>query len=222
MSYETSSFSPMKLGYRNTRCHWGTHIACLYENDDEKYRLINGFLCRGLHDGDFLLYCPDEKKIENFKSGLLQNCPEFRVHMQDPDRINIVKAEEVFYPHGEFARDGMEKTVSILYERQHAEYHRNIRLAVEMSWLLNVNHSIDDQGAYEEEMNLLVPGKEIVTICLYNLEIFSKEMIMKVLASHPYTISRGIMTRSSYFEPPTHYMSISDANSSVYRHATGF
>ena len=46
-------------------------------------------------------------------------------------------------------------------------------------------------------------------------------MIVKVLKTHPFTISKGIMTRSSYYEPPTHYMSINRKNSHSYQHTTG-
>ncbi len=212
----------MKLGYRNTRCHWGTHIACLYQSEEEKDRFLHGFMCRGLNDGDYLLYGLSHERVENFKSRMVAACPEFRLHIQDPERINIVKAGELFTSRGAFSTIGMDCTIRDLYKRQHSEHHRNLRIATEMSWALNSAHPVDELEAFEAEMNLIVPEKNIVAVCLYDLNLFSTEMILRVLGTHPYTISRGIMTHSSYYEPRTHYMNLTGPDSFAYGHATGF
>ena len=221
MSYNTSDVSPMRLGYRNTRCHWGTHIACLYQSEEERDRLVSGFMSRGLHDGDFLFYCPAEQGRQQFRDMLLRNNPEFRVHIDDPERIRIISAEEMYYPEGKFSQEGMDKILHTIYNRQFGLHHRNFRIATEMTWTLNSSSNSDDLMAYEAEMNLFIPNRNIVSICLYNMNKFSNELIMRVLRTHPYTISRGIMTRSSYYEPPAHYMSISERHTYSYQHASG-
>jgi hypothetical protein len=221
MMYDTSGFSPMKLGYRNTRCHWGTHIACLYQTEEERDQLVGGFMSRGLQDGNFLLYCPAEQGEKNFKKTLLNNCPEFRVHIDDPERIHIISVEDSYYPEGKFSREGMDKTLLTLYERQFQKQHRNIRVATEMTWALKEFTKNGDLVMFEEEMNLLIPNRKIVSLCLYNLNKFSNELILRVLRTHPYTMSKGILTRSSYYEPPTHYMNIDERHSHNFQHASG-
>ena len=67
MSSDTSGVTPMKLGYRNTRCHWGSHIACLYQNEEERDRFLSGFMCRGLKDDDYLLYGISRSRVDDFK-----------------------------------------------------------------------------------------------------------------------------------------------------------
>ena len=151
---------PMKLGYRNTRCHWGSHIACFYQSEEERDRLISGYMCRGLYDGDFLYYCPAEQGIPHFKKTLLENCPEFRLHINDPERIRIISEEEVFYPDGHFSREAMDKTILQVYNRQHKEHHRNIRVATEMTWALEGIPGSEDVMEYEEELNLLISNRK--------------------------------------------------------------
>ncbi len=212
----------MKLGYRNTRCHWGSHIACLYQNEEERDHFLSGFMCRGLKDDDYLLYGISGSQVDDFKKHLVKSCPEFRLHIQDPDRINILRADEIFSSEGSFSTIGLDSTLKGLYSRQHADYHRNLRMVTEMSWLLDSSHPLEEMEAFEEELNTVVPRRSMVSVCLFNVNHFSREMILKALATHPFTISRGIMSRSSYYEPPTHYMNLTGPDSQSYGHATGF
>ncbi|OQY31428.1 MAG: hypothetical protein B6241_14125 [Spirochaetaceae bacterium 4572_59] len=221
MSYDTAGFTPMKLGYRNTRCHWGTHIACLYQTEKERDSLVSAFLSRGLKDDDFLLYCPAERGIESFRKSLIEGSPEFRLHIDEPDRIRIISAEEAYYPDGQFSQEEMDQTVHDMYERQYSEQHRNIRVATDMTWALEGIPGNEYLVSFEAELNLFIPNRNIVAICLYNLNEFSNEFIMKILKTHPYTMIRGILTRSSYYEPPTRYMNISEHQKHNYQQTTG-
>lgn len=221
MSYNTAGFNPMKLGYRNTRCHWGTHIACLYQSEKERDRLVSAFLSRGLKDDDFLLYCPTAQGVEGFRKSLVEDSPEFRLHIDEPDRIRIVSAEEAYYPGGRFSQEEMDQTVHEMYTRQYTGQHRNIRVATDMTWALKGIPGSEDLASFEAELNLFIPNRSIVAICLYNLNKFSNEFILKVLKTHPYTLARGILTRSSYYEPPTRYMNISEHQKHNYQQATG-
>ena len=100
----------------------------------------------------------------------------------------------------------MDKNLNAYFKESQKDGKRNIRATAEMSWATEAIDGIEDLMAYESRLNYFIPGKPWISICLYNLNKFSGDMIMQVLRTHPYAISKGILTRNPFFINPTEWL----------------
>jgi len=206
MQAELSGVSTLKLGFGNSSCRWGTHIAGLYEFESERDRIVTGFMRKGLEEGDFLLYCPAEQGEAQFRKTMEEACPEYRDYLDDPDRIRITTPREVYYPDGHFSPWDMDRSLIGLYEEQQIQGPRNIRAAAEMTWALEKIPGSEHLMAYEARLNFMIPSINWVSICMYNINKFTKDAVVKVLRTHPYIINRGVLAKNPYFEPPVQWL----------------
>ena len=206
MHITTSDQPAMSLGFGGYTCNWGTHICGLYETERERDEIIMGFLHQGDLQRDLQLYCPVERTPEDFIASYDRQYPDCAGHVLDSDRFNLLHARDLYYPEGSFCPHSMDRGLSRFYATSQKHGKRNIRATAEMVWALEAIPGIEHLMAYESRLNYFIPGKPWISICLYNLNRFSGAMIMRVLQTHPFTISGGVITRNMYFQDPDDWL----------------
>ncbi|GAK50826.1 hypothetical protein U14_02067 [Candidatus Moduliflexus flocculans] len=206
MHITTSQQPALELGFGDYTCNWGVHVCGLYETEAERDEIIMGFLSQGDRVGDLQFYCPAERSIEDFKAAYVRQFPELASHLDDPARFQLYSARALYYPEGTFSPWAMDAGLEAFYQKSQRESTRNIRATAEMVWALEAIPGIEHLMVYESRLNYFIPGKPWISICLYNLNKFSGMMIMKVLQTHPYTISGGIITENPYYQPPDQWL----------------
>lgn len=210
MHISTSTQEAMDLGFGQYTCNWGSHICGLYETEHERDEIILGFLHKGDCDGDFQLYCPVERTREDFINTYADKYSECASHVHNPAIFNLFNAKELYYPDGVFSPHKMDEGLTNFYRASQANGKRNIRATAEMIWALEAIPGIEHLMAYESRLNYFIPGKPWISICLYNLTRFSGAMIMKVLQTHPFTISGGVITQNPYYQDPDEWLRVND------------
>jgi len=202
MHLKTSDQEKMVLGIGDYTCNWGTHICGLYETAKERDEIIFGFLCTGYPEGDLQLYCPVERNAGDFYRDFGACCPECADHLHDSNHFDLQSAKDLYYPNGMFDPRHMDKALNDYYLCSQSKGTRNVRATAEMSWALEAIPGVEYLMAYEARLNYFIPGKPWISICMYNITKFSGAMIMNVLRTHPFTISRGVITLNPYFIHP--------------------
>jgi len=79
---------------------------------------------------------------------------------------------------------------------------RNIRATAEMVWAIQAIPGVEDLMIYESRLNYFIPGKPWISICMYNTTKFTGAIIMKVLQTHPYLISKHTITQNPFYKDP--------------------
>lgn len=202
MHIHTSNQEELELGFGDYTCNWGLHICGLYETENERDEILFGFLHQGAVVRDKQLYCPVEWSKEGFIKEYARRYPEDARHTQDPDLFTISSAKEFYYPDGTFSPLAMDKRHVDYYEESQKNGRRNVRGTAEMAWAVEAIHGVENLMLYESRLNYFIPGKPWISICLYNTTKFSGSIIMKVLQTHPYTISGGTITQNPYYRDP--------------------
>lgn len=202
MHIQTSDQESLDLGFSGYSCNWGVHIAGLYETDAERDAIIFGFLSAGDRAGDLQLYCPHEQSSDRFRDAFREAHPECGCHLDAPDHFRIVGTEQLYYPDGIFSPLAMDSELNAFYRDSQKGGRRNIRATAEMVWALERIPGVEHLMAYESRLNYFIPGKPWISICLYNITRFSGATIMKVLQTHPYTISGGMVMENPYYQDP--------------------
>jgi hypothetical protein len=205
MHIQTSDMEKMSLGFGDYSCNWGTHIAGLYESEEERDDIINGFLCEGVKRGEVNLYAPAERTKENFISVFSSSCDECCGNVEES--VQIYSARELYYPSGVFSPHEMDKGLNDFYEATLEKGENNIRATAEMVWALDAIPGKELLMVYESRLNYFIPDKSWISICLYNINKFSGRQIMGVLQTHPFTISKGVITENPYFIDPDTWLS---------------
>lgn len=202
MHIHTSNQEQLDLGFGGYTCNWGLHICGLYEKESERDEIIFGFLHRGAVLKDKQLYCPVEWNKEGFVEEYARRYPEHAGHTQNPDLFTISSAKELYYPDGTFSPLAMDKGLGDYFEESQRNGRRNIRATAEMVWAVERIPGVENLMVYESRLNYFIPGKPWISICLYNINKFSGSIVMKVLQTHPFTISGGVITQNPYYQNP--------------------
>jgi hypothetical protein len=206
MHITTSKQESMNLGFGHYTCNWGTHMCGLYETAGERDEIILGFLHQGDLEGDLQLYCPVEQSPETFITTYQGQYPACARHVHDPGRFRLLGAKELYYPNGTFSPRSMDRGLAEFYAASQQQGKRNIRATAEMIWALEAVPGVEHLMAYESRLNYFIPGKPWISICLYNITRFSGATLMKVLQTHPFTISGGAITQNPYYQDPDEWL----------------
>jgi hypothetical protein len=207
MHIHTSKQKKLKLGIGDYTCNWGTHIAGLYETPEERNEILLGYLHEGIIDNDAMMYCLCEQTETDFRSNYQATFHENIPSTDECDCINFLSAKDLYYPDGTFSPKAMDEGLNAYYRETQKSGARNIRATAEMVWALEAIPGIEHLMVYESRLNLFILDKPWISICLYNTSKFSGSTIIKVLQTHPYTISAGVITENPYYQNPDQWLS---------------
>lgn len=202
MQVTTSNQPLMNLGFGGYSCNWGTHIAGLYETEQERDHILLGYLSQGAKEGDLELYCQTEQTMAEFSSKLSAHCPQCEKLLNDPNIFQVQSAKELYYPNGVFSPDAMDDGLGKFFEQSQKNGPRNIRATAEMVWALEAIPGKEHLMVYESRLNYFIPGKPWISICMYNVTKFTGDIIMNVLRTHPFVINKGVITENPYYQDP--------------------
>lgn len=208
MHLNTSNQEALELGFGDYTCNWGVHICGLYETEKERDAILMGFLHTGDISNDLQMYCPSERSIDDFKDKYSKVYPLESEHLCDNNCFKLFSAKELYYPEGFFSPISMDKGLNVFFTESQKNGKRNIRATAEMVWALDAIPGIKDLMVYESRLNLFIPKKPWISICLYNTAKFSGTMIMKVLQTHPYVINSGIITENPFYQNPINWLKL--------------
>ncbi len=206
MHIKTSDQESLSLGFGDYTCTWGAHICGLYETEAERDEIVMGFLHAGDEAGDLQLYCPYERTEAEFRRDYARQNPCCADHPDEADRFVLLGTEELYFPSGEFSPWAMSEGLEAFYTTSQQKGKRNIRATAEMAWAKEAIPGVEALMTYESRLNYFIPDKPWISICLYNLTKFSGAEVMNVLRTHPWSISRGVITENPYYMDPDEYL----------------
>jgi len=207
MYYKTSDQERITLGFGGHECNNGMHFCGLYETEEQRDEIALGFIRQGLIDNEHVLYAPAERSHENFFSTFSEKYPDEKILLHNNPHLTLNTVDELYYQDGVFSPKTMDRSLHSFYEASQKEETINIRATAEMIWSLERHLDMTLLMAYESRLNYFIPGKHWISICLYTLTRFGGQTIMKVLQTHPYTISKGgVITKNPYFVHPDEWL----------------
>jgi hypothetical protein len=207
MYYETSNQERINLGFGGHQCNNGMHFCGLYETEKERDDIILDYLRQGLVDKARVLYTPTERSKDDFLKKLTEKFPHNNHLINENPLLTINTADDLYYQDGEFSPIRMNHNLNNFYVESQKNGKINIRTTAEMVWAIDKQLDLTQLMAYESRLNYFIPGKPWISICMYNLTKFDGQTIMKVLQTHPYTISKGgMITKNPYYIHPDDWL----------------
>jgi hypothetical protein len=176
------------------------HICALFSSRNEEYETLIPYLKDGVDGGEQVLNVLDEDRLADHCARL-----EAGGLPTDDGRILLSSSEETYLAGGHFEMDRMVDFVHGVLV-QATTNGRYVRTAGWMDWMYRAAPGIERAIEYEARMNLLVPTFDCTFMCIYDLSKLPGELLVDILATHPYVVLRGQIRENPFYVPPEVYL----------------
>jgi MEDS: MEthanogen/methylotroph, DcmR Sensory domain len=176
------------------------HICAFFTSREEEYQTLIPYLRDGVEAGEQVLNVLDEDRLRDHRERLEAG----GVATNDGD-VQIASSEQTYLAGGHF---DMTRMVGFVREQlvNAATRGRCVRTAGWMDWMYRNAPGTERAMEYEARMNLLVPTFDCTFMCVYDLTRMPGNMVIDIMATHPYVILDGRIRQNSFYVPPDIYL----------------
>lgn len=179
-------------------------MCLIYNDDDERRRIIAKFLADGIAAGEQTGYFADGSSREEVRDWLEQagaKLPE-----EDAGGcFEFYDAMQMYCPQGRFEPDGMLQRLDGYYGHARHGGYCGARVTGEMSWALRHAPGSERLIEYEAMINTLSETSPTTPICQYDARRFDGSTLLYVLKVHPLMIVHGQIVHNPYYIPPEQF-----------------
>lgn len=176
------------------------HICAFFSSRDEEYETLIPYLKDGVDAGEQVLNVLDEGRLRDHRARLEAG----GVPVGD-GHLRLSSSEDTYVAGGQFDMARM-----VGFVRDHlvaaAAEGRCVRTAGWMDWIYREAPGTERAMEYEARMNLLVPTFDCTFMCVYDLTKLHGEMVVDIMATHPYVVLRGRIRQNPFYIPPEVYL----------------
>ncbi len=188
MANHSTDGNPVYFAFHGGETRWGTHVCCLYENDDQRDDLVLSFFAEGARTGDDLAYAAAGDTWldlpERFKETVGYDYELYRLKARELCCFDgALPSWLIPEPCGQgelFASGG------------------GLRTAADMGWLLEERPSASSCCQAELLLDSCVAERRWIALCLFDVRRFSSSELMLALKTHPYIYRGGLVGNQFY------------------------
>jgi len=176
------------------------HMVIFYEDDKEIVDILVNYIKSNLENNTKCIYitgdADTEKIVENLK--LVIDCDKYIENSQ----LLILNKEDAYSKSGTFVPDQMIDMLIKEADLAISDGYGGLAITGEISWVLDYEDGFDRIMEYEWKLNEYVFAEHPVSsICRYNLNKFSDDMIINVIQVHPYIIWKNKIHENPFYIP---------------------
>ena len=187
------------LGFTDELYPEGTHICYLYNDEEERRRILPLFARQALLEHESFDYLADVPRPEDLPRAML-DLDLLRATRGLAGQVQMATAEQGYYPDGRFDPDAMLARLRARYEKCLAAGLAGARIAGEMSWALRGVPGTDRIIECESRINELVKEAPITVMCQYDMRKFDGALMFEVMNVHPVMIVGGHVLRNPFYQ----------------------
>jgi hypothetical protein len=183
-------------------CH---HVCLIYDNEEQRRKIVSEYLAAGLKRGEFVGYFADATPREDALTWLSETGVDFRKAEAD-GAFGVIKAEAAYCPSGRFVPQEVLDRVAARYVMLKQTGYTGSRVTGEMTWVLRGIPDSDRLLEYEVGLNMITEPFPHIGMCQYDARLFDGATLFKVLQVHPYMIAQGKIVRNPYYLKPEEFL----------------
>lgn len=183
----------------------GRHICSIYKTIEEQFSPIAPFFANGVKNNQKCVYVYNDIA----PSRIFDDLEALGVptdNLKSTKQIEFVSKHDSYLLDGHFDSDRMIKTTENFVQSSLKQNYNGIRAAGDMSWSINEGLNMEKLIEYESDLNNFYPNFQISGICQYDENMFSKDVLIGVIRTHPYLIIYGKFYKNKYFYTPPEYI----------------
>jgi hypothetical protein len=189
----------MDMDFTKTQFPEGIHVCLIYDQDDDRQRIVSEYMAAGLKQGEQIRYLADTTTPEVVQSWLLEAGVKLPTEEIENPPLKILNAESAYCPHGHFNPRELIPTLLPRYELVRKAGYQGQRSCGEMTWALRNISGAERVFEYEALLNTVVANFPHSGMCQYDARRFDGATLFKVLKLHPWMIVRGKIVQNPYY-----------------------
>lgn len=176
------------------------HICAFFDSREQEYSVLAPYYREGLDCGEEVINIVDSANEADHYVRLRSHGIDVQAAV-DADRLKVYTSDHTYTLGGRFESQRM-------YDLLHGALHsarvhgRRVRAAGVMDWSAQGWPGTQELMEYESKVNVLVPMYDCTLLCVYDLAKISGQMLMDILATHPYVLHRRRVLQSAQYIPP--------------------
>jgi len=186
------------LGFTDRKHPAGAHMCLIFQDENERRKIISKFLEKGLLEHEKVAYFADVMTKEEVVDWL-RGCDININEAMAANNLTVQDSVTAYCFEGKFVPEEMLGRLKVFYNDSFAQGYSQGRVSGEMSWALKGIPGSDRLMEYEAWVNEVFKTHPITAICQYDANKFSGAMIMDVLKVHPMMIVKGQIVHNPYF-----------------------
>ena len=177
----------------------GSHVCAFYRGAADRDRLLSGYLGAGLTAGDKCVCIVDSPCTADRLPSLLRSHERPAV---PAGQLDVHLPELTYLADGEFATGDMLTFWTETMTKAGTQGYSFFRLVGEMTWALRDVPGVEHLVGYESELNRVISNYPVIVLCLYDLDLFSGEVVVDIAKTHPQVLVQGILVENPYHVTP--------------------
>jgi hypothetical protein len=193
------------MGFTKDRFPEGTHMCLIYDDDEQRKKIIGQFLAKGISIGEQVGYYADTttpKDVETWLKDMDIVLPS----KKKEGEFGVFKAQDIYCPSGKFVPSEMMARLSGCYDQAINAGYPGARVSGEMSWALMGIPGSERLMEYEALINTISDKHPVTPICQYDARRFDGATLLNVLRVHPLMIVQGKIVRNPYYMSPQEFL----------------
>ncbi|MBA4384514.1 MAG: hypothetical protein C0410_07240 [Anaerolinea sp.] len=193
--------SEIDMGFTKERIPDCTHICLIFDNEEQRQKIVAEYIAAGLKQGELVRYFADTTSTEDINSWL----SAMGVEIPENGPFGVYKAETAYCPTGQFDPKAMIDKMIPTYDRAKQAGYNGVRSIGEMTWSLKGLPGSDRVLEYEALLNTIKTTYPHIGMCMYDANLFDGATLFKVLQVHPYMVAHGQIVRNPYYIRPEEF-----------------
>jgi hypothetical protein len=186
------------MGFTKELFPEGTHMCLIYDDDQQRKKIIGQFLAKGIQRGEQVSYFADTTNLKDVEDWLKDMGVVLPENKKD-EKFKLLKAENAYCPYGKFIPAVMLNILGSCYDRAINAGYSGSRVSGEMSWSLKGIPGSEKLMEYEALINTISDKHPVTPICQYDARRFDGATLLNVLKVHPLMIVQGKIVQNPYY-----------------------
>lgn len=182
-----------------------THVCAFFDSSQQEYACIAPFFAEGLAQGEQVISIRDADACAGHLQALRELIPAPLDGAIARNQLRVLAAEESYLGDGPFESDRMFNMVDGMLRDSRAGFAR-VRTCGDMSWALEHLSGMDELMTYEARVNELTLEHDCTMMCVYDIDRFSGQDVIDVLATHPVVIMGDRLYENPYYVQPRDFI----------------
>jgi hypothetical protein len=185
----------------------GSHVCAFYRGATARDGLLTAYFGTGLTAGDKCICIVDSADTASRLELLPQGTGDAGDVGLPGHQLDVHLPESTYLAGGRFTTSEMLTFWTENLVKAEIEGYSFCRLAGEMTWALRDVPGVENLVGYESELNRVTSGSSAIVLCLYDLDLFSGEVVVNIVKTHPQVLVQGILVENPYYMGPDEFLS---------------
>jgi hypothetical protein len=171
----------------------GDHVCAFYSSSRGVLdNIIVDYITHGLQAGS-KVFCMVDRPSE------VQSRIPAQLQARD-EMLLVLTEDEAYMPDGRFTKDAFIRDMKTKISDASDHGYDSFRVVGDESFIIRNHVDMNEWFAAESELNEIVPEFPHFFFCLYDLDLFDGNTVMRVLKTHPRVYVNGILIGNPHYQ----------------------